>query len=73
MIVTCSKCHQTMERGYSLVMAGQPMLTSWNPGEPKRRRFFGWIVWRRDESIPITVYRCKGCGFLESYATPAVT
>lgn len=67
----CPKCKQQMEPGYIVDRAnrGAAYQSGWSAGEPEPRLFFlGGIKWYRRDYIPIVVYRCAGCGFLESYA-----
>ena len=59
-----------MERGHIPdVGHGQVVLSSWAPGEPVRQRFFGGIKYRSKAVLPITAYRCTGCGYIELYAS----
>lgn len=65
----CPKCQSTMEKGFVTDLTyGAAMQSAWTPGDPRPRRFFGGIQWRRSGNIPITTLRCPNCGYLESYA-----
>jgi DNA-directed RNA polymerase subunit RPC12/RpoP len=61
----CTKCGAEMERGFIKApvknifgMELHRNLTEWFAGEPPRG----------ERSHPVTVYRCRSCGLLESYA-----
>jgi len=65
----CPKCQKTMERGHVPDIGhGQIYLTGWSPGAPERRRFLGGIKFRAKEQLPLTAFRCPGCGYVELYA-----
>jgi len=66
---SCPKCSRAMEIGFVAdVGYGMILQSNWTAGIPVARRFIGGIKWRQENSVPITTYRCSGCGFLESYA-----
>jgi hypothetical protein len=46
---------------------GQWVIASFLPGAPKVSRWFGLKV-RKKDLVPISTWRCGGCGYLESYA-----
>jgi hypothetical protein len=46
-------------------------LTEWVEGSPERSVWTGIKIKGR-QVLPVTVYRCEQCGFLESYAGPPV-
>jgi hypothetical protein len=48
---------------------GSRRLTHWAAGAP-RKSFMSGTKRPEDEPIPIGVYRCESCGYLESYARP---
>jgi hypothetical protein len=59
-----------MERGHVPDSAhGQVNLASWLSGPPQHQRFFGGIKPRYKEQIPLTAFRCTGCGYVELYAS----
>jgi hypothetical protein len=65
----CPKCSGVMERGYVEDEGyGHRRVTAWSEGEPQQSIWMG--VKRNSEPLPIAVFRCTGCGFLESYAQP---
>lgn len=77
--LTCPKCQDEMIQGYLLDFShGAVLVSQWVEGPPKK----GWLG-RLDvplektgsflpsmkyKSIPAATFRCKACGFLESYA-----
>ena len=64
----CPKCDGPMEQGFVVDNTyGGRVVSQWVPGAPNRSFWTGTKV-PEDGSIPIGVYRCQGCGFLESYA-----
>lgn len=67
--LTCPKCQRSMERGFSSDIGyGTVVQSSWTAGEPRKRWLFGGIQWKQKDNLPIAIYRCTGCGYLESYA-----
>ncbi len=60
----CPKCHNQMERGFSRYPFGASVL-GWVRGIPHKS-------WRGPSpevtSIPISIFRCSVCGYLEQYA-----
>ena len=68
----CPKCEKFMDRGHLPdVSHGTVLQSSWAPGEAERRRFFGGIKYHAGNLIPLSAYRCPGCGYVEFYARPA--
>lgn len=69
----CAKCDGEMELGhipdYVTLMAVQPPV--WVRG-PLRKGFFGQNVNMRGMKFRVESYRCKNCGYLESYARKPV-
>lgn len=58
----CTKCDGEMEEGFIL----SPQAGRWKKGKPTSiNKWLGGLIFR---SVWITVYRCKNCGYLESYA-----
>jgi len=69
MLPRCPKCQKTMECGHVPdVGHGQAVVTSWAPGAPERRPFWGGIKYRPKEYVPLKAFRCTGCGYVEFYA-----
>jgi hypothetical protein len=59
-----------MEQGFVLeVSQGGRSVISWASGQPKKSFFFG-IKLFEVKQIPIGTFRCKDCGYLESFARP---
>ena len=51
---------------YSMAAA---LVASWQAGQPKKK-LVGHTKAPHAEGVPIGVYRCQECGFLEFYADP---
>jgi len=67
----CPKCKVDMEEGYILDKGGSEQLQSrWVEGEPGKTSWFG-VKTSGKEILQVTTYRCRRCGFLESYASQA--
>ena len=50
---------------------GAIVQTGWHAGTPKENRFLGMktgVKCNPSDMVPITTYRCGGCGLLKSYA-----
>lgn len=65
----CPKCEGRMVEGYVIDrgdygVAGVP---SWVEGEPRKSMWVG-LKLGGTKPIEITTFRCRRCGFLESYA-----
>ena len=69
---TCAKCGKAMEAGFVLDHQAHTTGTqsAWIDGAPEPS-FWGVKLKGHQRRLPITTYRCPGCGFLESYAPPA--
>lgn len=70
----CPKCKVDMEEGYILDKGDSGYLQSrWVEGEPEKSNWFGWFGVKTSgkEILQVTTYRCRRCGFLESYAAQA--
>jgi hypothetical protein len=67
---TCTKCNGTMEEGFVLELGhGNTQKGSeWVEGPPDRR-WYG-LRTKGKRKLPVTTWRCKRCGFLESWAEP---
>ena len=69
----CPKCNGAMVRGFTCQREGpNRVLSTWEEGEPEK---VGWLFRQvrkvsPDKSVPVSVFRCSACGFLESYARP---
>ena len=71
----CPKCHGEMVQGFTCEREGpNRKVSTWVEGVPE---VVGWLFRqvRRpppDKCVPVGVFRCSSCGFLESYAPPGV-
>lgn len=64
----CPKCNGRMEQGFVLDIAyGARLISHWIPGAPQKSIWVGTKV-PDTGAIPIGVFRCSSCGFLEQYA-----
>jgi hypothetical protein len=64
----CPKCRGPMERGYVLDNThGGRLVSHWSAGQPQKSFWTGTKP-PDDRQIPIGTFRCKSCGFLESWA-----
>ena len=64
----CPKCSAEMDEGFALDHTyGANMQAAWVEGRP-RRSFWTGVKLAGAVQHPITMYRCTGCGYLESYA-----
>ena len=67
---TCPKCNGSMEPGLMLDRKdwASDLQVRWVGGEPTPKTFFGGMSLKGREPLPVTTYRCEGCGYLESFA-----
>ena len=67
----CPKCGRQMHPGYFLDSkhGERRGATEWVAGPPQKSFWMGLKIKGR-EVVPVTVFRCERCGFLESYALP---
>jgi predicted nucleic-acid-binding Zn-ribbon protein len=64
----CPKCNGEMQEGFIAEYRRDGIQVSeWVAGPPQEPSFWGSIVSNKDR-LPITVFRCTRCGYLESYA-----
>lgn len=70
--MTCPKCSGRMESGFMIERRGGAVdqQVRWVEGEPVPRFFFSGVRLEGREPMPVTTYRCDGCGYLESFAMP---
>ena len=68
--MTCPKCSGHMESGFMIEREGGPndQQVRWVEGEPIPQFWFHGVKLEGREPIPVTTYRCEGCGYLESFA-----
>jgi len=64
----CMKCGGRMEQGFVVdhQTHGARAVARWIAGAP--RKSFWWGLKTSGGSLPIGVFRCARCGYLESYA-----
>ena len=67
----CPKCGRRMEPGFFLEYkdGDRRGLTQWVSGPAEKSLWMGIKIKGR-QVLPVTVFRCERCGFLESYAVP---
>lgn len=68
----CLKCNGEMVQGFIFGREGPNRIVStWVEGAPEK---VGWLFQQveapPDKCVPVGVFRCSACGFLESYARP---
>ena len=66
--VQCPKCKGEMVRGFILDRTyGANLVGSWHEGQPKKSF---WTTTKAPiaAGIPVGVFRCVGCGYLEFYS-----
>ena len=68
---SCPKCAGAMERGF-VVDQGYGVVTvgEWVPGEPVKS-FWTGLKLPGKTRLKVATWRCRRCGFLESYAPDA--
>ena len=67
--ISCPKCRCEMVQGY--VRERTPLgirVSEWNAGPPREAGLGGHLLKDSPSVIPIVTFRCRSCGFLESYA-----
>jgi hypothetical protein len=58
-----------MEAGFLVdVGYGKTEVPKWVAGEPVSSFWSAGLKLRGKEQLPVTTYRCRRCGYLESYA-----
>lgn len=74
--LSCLRCQGTMETGFTVDNSyGTRLVGSWMAGEPVFGTIFGKTLlslarMKDRTAVNTTTYRCKACGYLESYARP---
>ena len=64
----CPRCGGALEPGYVVDEGyGTRTVAKWISGEPERSMWTG-LKTRDKDKLDITAYRCRRCGYLESYA-----
>lgn len=65
---SCPKCQGEMEQGFVLDNTyGGRIVSHWSAGPPKKSFWTGTKL-SEAKQIPIGTFRCKDCGYLESFA-----
>lgn len=68
---SCPKCAGTMERGFVVDQGhGTWTVGDWVAGEPVKSIWTG-LKLRGKARLKIATFRCRRCGYLESYAPDA--
>jgi len=66
--LTCPRCSGAMEPGFTVDEGhGTKSVPKWAAGEPERSIWTG-LKLRGKDLRPVSTYRCRRCGYLESYA-----
>lgn len=68
----CLRCQEPMIRGFQFDHGdyGHTTVSRWVEGEPQRSWLSGEVKHAQTKAgLPITVFRCPTCGYLESYAS----
>ena len=64
----CPRCSGSMEAGFVVDEGyGKKVVAKWVAGEPQKSFWMGLKLRGRDQ-IEVATYRCRRCGYLESYA-----
>ena len=74
----CAKCSGEMVQGFTMDTDGSTRkVGTWVEGEPEKTflarlglMFKGNTKVPKDKCVPMGVFRCSACGFLEFYARP---
>jgi transposase-like protein len=66
--LTCPRCGSSMEQGFIVDEGyGKKSVSTWVAGEPQKGFWTGLRV-RGKDRVEMSTYRCRQCGYLESYA-----
>ncbi len=64
----CPKCQSAMVEGFIVDNThGGNRVSGWAEGPPEKSFWFG-VKLRGRKPIDVATWRCRSCGFLESYA-----
>ena len=67
----CAKCGGAMEEGFIVDDTyGGRVQSQWAEGKPQRSIWTGLKI-AKESKHPVMTYRCKKCGYLESFAPNA--
>lgn len=66
----CPKCAGNMESGFMIDRAGPAAnrQAQWLDGPPTPNFWRHGVKMHGREPVPVTTFRCEGCGYLESFA-----
>ena len=65
----CLRCGGGMDTGFMIdVSYGRTAVPKWVAGEPASGFWSSGLKLWGKEQLPVTTYRCRRCGYLESYA-----
>jgi hypothetical protein len=64
--MACVKCGGEIEVGYLLDVGNGYRESQWAAGSPQRSFLTG--IKRPSHTVPVMTFRCRSCGYLESYA-----
>ena len=66
--INCLRCSGSMETGYVVDEGyGTRTVSKWIAGDPQPSMWTG-LKLRGKAKLDVVTYRCKRCGYLESYA-----
>jgi hypothetical protein len=66
--LTCPRCSGQMEPGYIIDEGyGNRTVAKWVAGAPEKSIWTG-LKLRGKDKLDVSSYRCRRCGYLESYA-----
>lgn len=67
--LNCPRCSSGMEPGYFVDQGyGTTTVPKWVAGVPKKSIWTG-LKLRGHDQLDVATYRCRRCGYLESYAS----
>ncbi|HET7816442.1 MAG TPA: PF20097 family protein [Sphingomicrobium sp.] len=66
--LSCPRCQGSMEQGFVIDEGyGTKTVGQWVAGEPEKSIWTG-LKLRGKQKLEVATYRCRRCGYLESYA-----
>ena len=66
----CPKCSDRMDEGYLLDNTQHGLGVSTWVSEPPEKSFWLGLKLKGRRQMPVRTFRCRRCGYLESYAQP---
>ncbi len=67
MSIQCSKCNSAMEEGFLLEIGDTLSSQKWVVDKPEKSLFMG-LKLKGKAAYDVNTFRCRACGYLESYA-----